>query len=141
MIPVWPADLPQRFRAADSSFGFGDGRLRTPMDAGPPKVRRRFSAVVKPVTLSWRGSEDDVARFERFFEEEIAGGSLPFFLPDPRRDGRPLLTDDGVVLLDDQGRPLLNTAWWLCLFGETVPTQIPVTGLLMQVNMQLAVLP
>ncbi|WP_264045510.1 hypothetical protein [Methylobacterium flocculans] len=122
MIPYWPADLPQRFQRDGYSRGFADGRLSTPMEAGPPKTRRRFSSAIKPVTVTLDEREDAFARLERFYEEEVAGGSLPFLIPDQTRDALPLMVAPGIPLLDEQGRPLLNTAWWLVMFGGNLPT-------------------
>lgn len=122
MIAIWPSDLPQRFQREGYSRGFADGRLSTPMEAGPPKTRRRFSSAVKPLTVTMDEREDAFARLERFYEEELRGGVLPFLLPDQARDGLPLMADVGVPLLDDAGRPLLVSAWWLVMFGGNLPT-------------------
>lgn len=122
MIPYWPSDLPQRFQREGYSRGFADGRLSTAMEAGPPKTRRRFSSAVKPVQVTLDEREDAFARLERFFEEEVAGGTLPFLIPDQTRDALPLMADGGLQLLDEQGRLLINTSWWLVLFGGSLPT-------------------
>lgn len=121
MIPYWPSDLPQRVLADSFSEGLADGRLRTAMETGHAKSRRRFSSAPKPVAAGFKISLDEKARLERFWLEEIAGGSLPFLIPDQTRDGVALLADGGLQLLDDQGRPLINTAWWLVLAGESPP--------------------
>ncbi|MFG1267632.1 hypothetical protein V5F40_06680 [Xanthobacter sp. DSM 14520] len=117
-IPVWPADLPQRVLVDGFSAGVADGRIRQKMDAGPPKMRRRTSAAVRPVRARVRLDRDGVARLNRFWEEDTAGGVLPFWFPDPLLDGLPLLTGAGVPLLTDGGEPLLITSWWLVQFGE-----------------------
>lgn len=122
---VWPADLPQRVLAPSYSEGLGDGRLRTQMEAGPMKVRRRFSAVARPVSASFRVSPDGKARIERFWWEEIGGGSLPFLMPDQTHDALVLQAGTGLQLLDDQGRPLVNTAWWLVMAGDAPPSFTP----------------
>jgi hypothetical protein len=122
---VWPAELPQRVLASGYSESLGDGRLRTQMETGPMKVRRRFSAVARPIAASFRVSPDGKARIERFWWEEIGGGSLPFLMPDQTHDALALLADDGLQLLDDQGRPLINTAWWLVMAGDAPPSFTP----------------
>lgn len=141
MTPVWPADLPQRLLQDGYSYGFADGRLKTPMEAGPAKMRRRFSSAPRPVAGQFYGSEDDIARLERFWNEETAGGSLPFLIPDQNRDALRLATDDGLQLLDDQGRPLINTAWWLVMFGDSPPQKAVVSGLIHKASFTLVVLP
>lgn len=121
MIPFWPAELPQRVLADNYSESLGDGRLRTPMEAGPPKIRRRFTLAARPVSAAFKVSPDGKARIERFFREEVGGGALPFLMPDQTHDGLALTTETGLHLLDDQGRPLINTALWLVTFGDSVP--------------------
>ncbi|MCG5247985.1 hypothetical protein [Methylorubrum extorquens] len=121
-IPSWPAELPQRVLADNYSEGLGDGRLRTAMETGVPKTRRRFSNAGRPVSAAFKVSPDGKARIERFFNEEVGGGALPFLMPDQTHDGLALINGGGLQLLDDQGRPLINTAWWLAIFGDSVPT-------------------
>lgn len=139
---VWPAELPQRVLASGYSEGLGDGRLRTQMETGPMKVRRRFSSVARPVAASFRVSPDGKARIERFWQEDIRGGSLPFRIPDQTHDGLPLLAGDGLMLLDDQGRPLFITAWWLVMAGDAPPSFTPLQrGLAYTASFPLMVMP
>ena len=139
---VWPSELPQHVLASGYSESLGEGRLRTQMEAGPMKVRRRFSAVARPVSTSFRVSPDGKARIERFWREEIGDGSLPFLMPDQTRDALALLTDDGLQLLDDQGRPLINTAWWLVMAGEAPPTFTPLQrGMAFMASFPLVIMP
>lgn len=121
-VPSWPAELPQRVLADNYSESVGDGRLRTAMETGVPKTRRRFTLAARPVSAAFKVSADGKARIERFFSEEVGGGSLPFLMPDQTHDGLALVTEDGLQLLDDGGRPFVNTAWWLVMFGDSVPT-------------------
>lgn len=140
-IPVWPGDLPQRVLSDGYSYGFADGRLKTAMERGPPKTRRGSSAAVKLVSAQIYGDQNDIARLERFWIEDLAHGALPFLIPDQNRDELALVTDDGLQLLDDQGRRLINTAWWLVLFGETPPQAQPVSGMIHRSTFTLTVLP
>ena len=141
MIPVWPADLPQRLLQEGYSYGFADGRLKTAVESGPPKMRRRFSVSPRPVTGQFLGSENDMARLERFWLEETGGGALPFLMPDQTRDALPLVTEGGVQLLDDQGSPLINTAWWLVMFGDTPPQKQVASGAIYRISLTFTVLP
>ena len=140
-VPVWPLDLPQFVERQGFSEGFADGRLMTKMDAGPPKRRRRFSSAVRPIQASVRVSVDGKMRFRRFWDEETASGTLPFLMPDPTADGLALIADDGARLLDQDGRPLLDTAWLLVLFGETPPSATNTAGAWYLVTFSLSVLP
>jgi len=140
-IPVWPTDLPRRVLRQGFSQGFADGRLSTKMEAGPTKSRRRFSSAVKPIQAALDVPLDGKMRLERFWDEDTAGGSLPFLMPDPMSDGLALLTLDGVPLLDQDGAPLLNTAMWLVKFGDTPPSAANTAGIWYRVTFSLAVLP
>ncbi|SFV05988.1 hypothetical protein SAMN02799631_04332 [Methylobacterium sp. 174MFSha1.1] len=139
---VWPAELPQRVLAAGYNESLGDGRLRTRMETGPMKVRRRYSSAPRPVAASFRVSPDGKARIERFWKEEIAGGSLPFWLPDQTHDGLVLLNEQGVPLFDEQGRLLANSAWWLVMAGDAVPNFTPLQrGMAYTAAFQLVIMP
>ncbi|MEZ0253573.1 MAG: hypothetical protein ACAH20_21885, partial [Methylobacteriaceae bacterium] len=92
-IPVWPTDLPQRVLADSYSEGLGNGRLRTAMETGLPKMRRRFTLAARPVSAAFRVSADGKARIERFFNEETGGGTLPFLMPDQTHDALALTNE------------------------------------------------
>ncbi len=81
---VWPASLPQKFLQQGYREGFADVLLRTRMDAGPDKVRRRFTAAPRPVrgTMAMTGAQ--VATLESFFDTTLQGGALPFDWTHPR---------------------------------------------------------
>ena len=49
-IPVYPAGLPTNVLLAGYMEVGPTLTLRTTMDAGPPKMRRRFTAGVRPIT-------------------------------------------------------------------------------------------
>jgi hypothetical protein len=61
-----------------------DTSLRTQMDAGPAKVRRRFTAGVTTFQVSLPMTTAQVATFETFFSTTIAGGALAFDWVHPR---------------------------------------------------------
>lgn len=138
-LPFYPPELPKPERAG-YQFSRGDGRSRTQEDRGPFNVRRRFSAVANAVAFSTILTRAELARFDRFFDEEVAGGSLPFLMPDPATDGWALLTDEGVPLLTDEGVPLLLAETWVCLFGAQLPAARPV-GVQFRVTFEIAVMP
>ncbi|MCX8003362.1 MAG: hypothetical protein N2688_00140 [Burkholderiaceae bacterium] len=81
---VWPVGLPQRMNAAGFTETLPDLALRTGMDAGPRKMRRRFTAGPTAIegTVTLRGSQP--ALLETFYRETTAGGTLPFDWTHPR---------------------------------------------------------
>lgn len=124
MIAIWPATLPQRMREDAYNEGSHDARVRTSMDQGPPKVRRSASPG-KPVTGALRVTPSGKARLERFFTEDTASGTLPFWLPAQSLDGALLATVSGAPLLTATGAPLLVRRWWLVTFGQQAPQYTP----------------
>lgn len=79
---TWPGSLPQdTFRQLDLEPE--DNRLRTQMDSGPVKMRRRFTAVPikKRHSMTLRG--DDFQTFKNFYETTLKDGTLRFDWTDP----------------------------------------------------------
>ncbi|MEQ1938622.1 hypothetical protein ABMA46_10230 [Mesorhizobium sp. CN5-321] len=78
---AWPSTLPQTFMSDGYQSGEGDGRIRSTTDSGIAKLRRRFSAVARPLSGSMFMTDMQLAAFRTFFEETTGGGSLPFTFP------------------------------------------------------------
>lgn len=82
-MPTWPADLP-RSPLRDSLRFTGPNRLiATPMDSGPPKVRRKFTRAHRPMQCTFEMSEDQKLTFQAFVGTDLADGALSFTMPDP----------------------------------------------------------
>jgi len=109
--------------APDFRVTFPDPRLKTAMESGPNKLRRRVSNTVKPVSGVLRCTQAQLARLERFWNEDTKSGTLPFVMPDQLYDGTPLLNDDGEELTTEEAETLLVAGWWLVQFdGPPVST-------------------
>lgn len=83
-IPSWPASLPSALLVRGYSESLPDVTLRTQMDAGPAKVRRRFTAGVRPVSGRQVMTAAQVAALRTFYETTLLGGSLRFSWREPR---------------------------------------------------------
>jgi hypothetical protein len=140
-IPVWPSDLPDRFLQDGYSESFPDGRLRTPTDAGPGKVRKRFRRAVRPVSAQMLLTVDQLVILNRFWDEDTGGGSLVFAVPAQTLDGLPLAGPDGVLLVSPDDTTILVSSWWLARFGDNAPVVTPVSGSLYRVGFPLTVMP
>jgi len=76
-MPVWPSELPaapligHRETAPDTA-------LRTSMDAGPAKVRRRFTAGVREIEVALVLDDTRITLLDTFFTDTLAGGTLRF---------------------------------------------------------------
>lgn len=80
----WPITLPPITTPDGYSETTPDVLLRTNMDAGPAKVRRRFTAGVRPITISHVLTAAEVDILDTFVVTTIEGGALTFTMDDPR---------------------------------------------------------
>ena len=81
---VWPLGLPQRPSVGGYQERFAETTLRTPMEAGAAKVRRRFTAAPRQIELSFRMTPSQVALVRTFYEDTTGGGTLSFDWMHPR---------------------------------------------------------
>lgn len=81
---TWPSSLPDKALAAGYSESAPETVIRTPMDAGPAKVRRRCTGGVRRITVRQILTAAQVATLDIFFVEDLAGGSLAFDWVHPR---------------------------------------------------------
>lgn len=83
-MAVWPASLPQCTMAPSYSEAPQSQVHRSQMDAGPAKVRRRFTAGTTDIGWANLLDSTQVDTFLAFFEGDIAAGAMPFDMPHPR---------------------------------------------------------
>ena len=83
-MPTWPSSLPEAPLLQGFSETPPETVVRTQMEAGPAKIRRRFSAGVRRFTMQFSMTQDQVAAFDDFFQNDCAGGSLAFDFTHPR---------------------------------------------------------
>lgn len=120
MTTSWPEDVPcPNWR--DYSISFGDGRTMTQIEAGPPRMRRRFSAMPDSAAIAITMTRDEYAVFRYFYYTTLKSGSLPFWLRDPILDGAVALDENGEVVLDENDEPVLAEAQDICLFAAEAP--------------------
>lgn len=139
VIASWPKELPRPMREG-YQYSNGEGRLKKRNESGPPGYRGRFSSVADDVNLTLDISRNELARFDRFYNEQVSKGAKQFLMPDPTTSGWPLLTADGAILTDHLGRPLLLEKTWLCFFGDALPSK-SVIGNRFRLSFQVSVMP
>ena len=115
-------------------------RLITAPESGVPKQRSR-GPKLSSVSCVVKASADQRARFDRFWEEEVGGGTAPFLFRDQQIDGYRLGTETGAQLLTEDDVPLQIESWWLVQFGQQQPAYSRVTGRVFQISFDLIVLP
>ncbi len=77
-MPSWPVTLPQTPLVEGFSRSRQDARLRTSMDAGPDKVRRRYTAVPENLTCVFVMTDSQLDIFDVFYVDTLLGGALTF---------------------------------------------------------------
>lgn len=80
---VWPVSLPTAMRIRDLNGAFGDGMIRTQMDAGPAKQRPRSTAAPKPYSGSLIMSGTQLQTLVAFHQTTLSMGSDEFEWKDP----------------------------------------------------------
>jgi len=81
---VWPASLPQEPLVEGFNERAPDTVIRTQMEAGPPRARRRFTAGIRHIECQVRLTPARVETLDAFFRATLAGGALPFDWTHPR---------------------------------------------------------
>jgi hypothetical protein len=82
-METWPATLPQILLIEGYEEKLPDVNLRSAMEVGPAKVRRRVTAAVRPVTGQLIMTLAQIETFKGFYNDDLLGGSLRFGWFDP----------------------------------------------------------
>lgn len=77
----WPATLPGIRLPVSSARQ--SSLIRTEMDTGPAKVRRRYSGSLLHVQFTMQTTGTQHATLDTFYETTLVGGSLAFEMTDP----------------------------------------------------------
>lgn len=83
MAQAWPGTLQQLLSEANFGIAKGETTIRSDMDIGPKKVRRRFTKGVDIFTASIYLTVTQFTLFETFYDTTLSGGSLPFTFNHP----------------------------------------------------------
>jgi hypothetical protein len=82
--PTWPATLPQFVLEGGYQESLQDQTIETQMEAGPAKIRRRFTKSLRRFQMSLMLTSAQAATFETFWQTTCKGGSIPFDWVHPR---------------------------------------------------------
>jgi len=75
---IWPVGLPQAPRVARYNQVDQSRVVRTAMDVGPAKVRRRATAAIETCEIELRLTRSQVATLKAFFRDTVHAGAVPF---------------------------------------------------------------
>jgi hypothetical protein len=84
-MPTWPGSLPQN-QFLNLTEQRQEARIRTQMDAGPAKMRRRFTAAVRTFTIPIVLNGTQRQAFDSFWINDTQEGTLSFAWSDPVTD-------------------------------------------------------
>lgn len=82
-IPAWTTSIPQKFLLEGYAEKARDTMLRTEMELGPAKVRRRTTAGVREINGSMIMTPTELASFITFYQTTLKDGSLRFSMNEP----------------------------------------------------------
>ena len=83
-LHVFPANTRPLYAVGRPRVSYGQNVVRTPMETGPDKVRRRSSAAPRRWTLASNMlTTNDLIVLSTFFDTTTQSGALPFDMPDP----------------------------------------------------------
>lgn len=78
-----PASLQQKFNVQGFTHSIGKTTLRSNVEVGPAKVRRRFTKSVDPYKGSIVMSYDEYDTLYNFYQTTLDGGTKKFNFEDP----------------------------------------------------------
>ncbi len=82
---IWPSLLPQHPLLDAWQENLPDNTLRTEMEQGPAKLRRRSTAASGRMTLQFLLSSDAGGILDYFYADTLGGGVKTFRMAHPRR--------------------------------------------------------
>jgi hypothetical protein len=75
MAATWPASLQDKLNQASFSYAFGETLIRSTVDVGPAKVRRRFTKGIDVLTCSiLLKNASEYSIFYNFYDSTLNGG-------------------------------------------------------------------
>lgn len=75
--PVWPSTLPNP-TMTDYSIKFGKAVIRTEMESGPARQRRRYTQVPSMINVRFDFTLEQFGIFEKFWEQDLLHGERWF---------------------------------------------------------------
>lgn len=74
MAAVWPVSLQQKLNESGFGISHGDTTIRSDMDIGPAKVRRRFTRGIDNISGSIWLTTSEYTTFRYFYDTTLNGG-------------------------------------------------------------------
>lgn len=87
MVATWPLTLPQSFLVEGFTQEATDNVIKSAMESGPSKARRRYTATTQPFTGKMILSLAQYDIFRDFYRDDLQDGALTFTMPDDVEGG------------------------------------------------------
>lgn len=123
MPVIWPPTLPQYPLLEGYEETAPDIVLRSNNDAGPPKVRRRFTANVGQIACRYNVTRAQLDIFDDFYFGPAGGGSVAFEWMHPWRRVTVRVRFKEAPRYSSAGNP--ETAWMISVALEVLPPGMP----------------
>lgn len=114
----WPVSLPTDVERDTYEEGFANTMIRSNMDTGKAKRRRRYTAAPKPLKVTKVLTEAQLDTFITFFEDTIAGGATKFNYTHPRTGAT---VEVAFVKTPDPARPFGVDQYKIVMDLEVLP--------------------
>jgi len=83
MAELWPSGLQDIVNEEGFGYTLGDTLVRSDMDVGPAKVRRRYTKGVENLTTTINLTTSEYTTFKNFYDTTLNGGVTPFLFDHP----------------------------------------------------------
>src|SRR6218665_2914997 len=81
-MPAWPVSLPAPLMSS-VRFSRGENKIRSQVDRGAPRVRRRSLSTPDGLSFSILMSDEKKAALEGFYDDDTGSGVMPFTMRCP----------------------------------------------------------
>lgn len=116
-MATWPVTLPTTPLQDGYSETLPNNIIRTQMDKGPAKVRKRMTSNVRPISCAFVLTTAQLAIFESFFITDCAYGAIHFDWAHPRTGS----TLDFRFTDQPKYEPMSGTDWYVTFNLEQLP--------------------
>ncbi len=86
MATAWPIALPQKVESDGFGKNFGNNVIRTTMDVGLDKLRKRYTKAIHTLSCSMKVDRSQYSVLENFYYVTLNSGTTPFTFTDPVSD-------------------------------------------------------
>ncbi|KKM70119.1 hypothetical protein LCGC14_1443920 [marine sediment metagenome] len=118
-METWPASLPQSPEASGYHESYSDVRVRTSMDKGPTKQRRRHTAKITTFNMVMKLTSTQIDTLNTFWDTTLGGGVDSFIWKHPRTDAANTMRFVSTI---DVGQVVASDTYQVVFVVEELPS-------------------